>query len=368
MDTENTKPQAPVKKVNLTAQFARDNSSLFSLLKVGEILEGKVIDLAPKGVFVDLGRYGTGVIYKGDLIRAGGTTKSLSLGQVIKVRVSVLDNKEGWIELLPMETERQKNWLTVEELAGKEEVITVQIAEANKGGLIAEIEGLKAFLPASQLSPEHYPNVEDNDKQKIEEKLKELIGQELKVRVIDVNPDTNKLIISEKAASQVNMSELLDKYQVGQVIEGVVSGVADFGVFVKFADNPDIEGLIHISELDYKMIENPKELVKINDTVQAKIIEIKNGKVYLSLKALKEDPWEKIGDLVKEGQEVEGRIYSFNPFGAIVDLSNGLQGQIHITAFGSAEEMKRELKKGEAYKFKVTKVKPEEKRIYLEKI
>jgi ribosomal protein S1 len=180
-----------------------------------------------------------------------------------------------------------------------------------------------------------------------------------------VNPRTAKIIVSEREVLSANVKELLAAYAVGQVIDCIVSGVADFGVFVRFTDNPQIEGMIHISELDYKLIDNPKELVKVNDQLKAQIVDIREGRVFLSLKALKEDPWEKIGEQFKAGDTVQGRVYKFNPFGAVVALDGNLQGMVHISEFGGQDEMKKAIVVGETYPFIIDAVKPEEKRITL---
>jgi ribosomal protein S1 len=161
------------------------------------------------------------------------------------------------------------------------------------------------------------------------------------------------------------MKNALVKYEVGQVVPGVVSGIADFGIFVKFVDNPEIEGLVHISEIDHRIIDNPKETVKLGEGVQVKLIDIRDGRVFLSLKALKTDPWLEAGNLFKEGQEVTGKVYKFNPFGAIIDLEGGLQGLIHVSEFGGLDEMKKILEVGNSYEFIVGSVKPEEKRLIL---
>ena len=230
---------------------------------------------------------------------------------------------------------------------------------------MANIRGLSAFLPVSHLAPEHYPRVGDEDKTKIAEALQELVGKELSVRIINVNPRANKLIISEKEASQISASELSKNYEVGQEVKVIISGAADFGVFVKFVDNPAVEGLIHISELDHRMINNPKEVVQVDDVVKVKIIEIKDGKISLSLKALQPDPWEKATERYTIGQEVKGTVYNFNPFGALVDFEDGIQGQLHVSEFGSVEEMKKQLELNQSYPFIIEDIKIEEKRIIL---
>ena len=268
------------------------------------------------------------------------------------------------MELSIADAGKQKALEEVNELREKDEAFTIRPSGFNKGGLIADIAGLKAFLPLSQLSPEHYPKVQDGDKAKIVQELQRLLKEDFSVKIIDVNSKSDKLIISERAATEDSMKRFAEQYSVGQIIEGVISGVASFGAFIRFTDNPAVEGLIHISELDYRLIENPKEVVSIDEQVTAKIIEIKDGKIYLSLKALKADPWEKTSELFKEGAEVRGRVYAFHPFGAIIDLG-GVQGQIHVTEFGGVQEMKDALLRDKEYGFIIQTVKLEERRIYL---
>lgn len=220
-----------------------------------------------------------------------------------------------------------------------------------------------AFIPVSQLGNEHYPKVED--KTDIGKALQLLVGQELTVKIIDANPRTNKLILSEREAQEISAKELVKNYTIGQIIEGIVSGVADFGVFVRFTDNPSLEGLIHVSELAHRMVENPKEVVKIDDAIKAQIIEIKDGKISLSLKTLQPNPWDKAAEYYKEGGIVRGIVYSTNPFGAIINLAHDLQGQLRVTDFGGIEEMKQNVTLGKEYEFKIEAVNPEEKRIVL---
>lgn len=207
--------------------------------------------------------------------------------------------------------------------------------------------------------------MESGVKSEIMKELKKLAGVELKVKIIDLNSRVNKLIISEKEAVEEDAKKLLANYKVGDIIDGLISGVTNFGAFVRFVDNPTIEGLIHISEIDYRIIEHPKEIIKIDDVVKAKIIEIKDGQVFLSLKALIADPWEKIEEKLKEGQEVSGVVYKFNPVGALINLDFSLQGLVHISEFGGSEEMKKQLEIGKSYQFIVDSIKLPERRINL---
>jgi small subunit ribosomal protein S1 len=333
--------------------------------------EGSVVEvvfmkkLARKAYF-DMGRFGTGILYGAEMMNAKETVRNLSAGDKLNAKVIALDGEEGLIEISLAEADKQKVWQHAKDLAESGETVTAKVVAANAGGLMMTAEGdIKAFLPVSQLSLDHYPKVQDGDRQRIIEELKKFVGQELNVKIIDVNIRSNKIIVSEREVFSANVKEFLASYAVGQVVDCIVSGVADFGVFVRFTDNPQIEGMIHISELDYKLIENPKDIVKVNDTLKAKIVDIKEGRVFLSLKALKEDPWEKSGEKLKAGETIQGRVHKFNPFGAVIALEGDLQGMVHISEFGGQEEMKKSLIIGQSYPFIIDSIKSEEKRIML---
>lgn len=358
---------ATKKNISPLNQMIKDEPTLISFLKEGDLVEVKFLKKTPRAAYFDLGKFGTGVIYGTELLNARGILKDLKQGGTVSAKIADLENDDGLTELSLAGAYHQKNWQQLKELKEKDEAISVKIIGANSGGLVANLSEVKAFLPVSQLSSEHYPRIEDNDKNKILAELRKFVGQELKVKILDVNPRTDKLIISERGAVEQSAKELLNQYKVGDVVDAIVSGIADFGIFIRFSDNPAIEGLIHIFEIEHRLIDSPKEIVKINDPLKAKIIEIKDGRVFLSLKALKVDPWDNIKETFKEGQEVSGTLYKFNPFGAYVGLEHEFQGMIHITEFGSLEEMKKQLEPDKEYKFIIESIKPEERRIILKK-
>jgi len=349
----------------LMSQLLKSDPNILPTLKAGDLVEGKVLGKSSKMLTVDLGRFGTGAVYRGELQNAKEVVKSLNPGDPVHGKVVSVDNEEGFVELSLSQADKQKAWTDVQELMGKDEAFNVKISGFNKGGLTADLKSLTAFLPVSQLSNEHYPKVSVEEKGKILEALQLFVGQEFEVKLIDANPRTNKLIISERAAQELNAKELAKNYSVGQVIEGVVSGVADFGIFIRFTDNPALEGFIHVSEIDYRMIENPKEYVKVDEAIKAKIVDIKDGRISLSLKALKDNPWDRVEEFYKDGDEIKGTVYLFNPFGAVVNLEHGLQGQLHVTDFGGVPEMRKEVTVGQEYNFVIQEVKPQERRIVL---
>ncbi|MBI2623266.1 MAG: S1 RNA-binding domain-containing protein [Candidatus Liptonbacteria bacterium] len=334
--------------------------------KEGSVTEVKLLRKTDRKVFFDMGKFGTGIVWGAELMNAREMVKNLESGGTCLAKIKLLESDDGYIELSLAEAGRERLWQQAKELQESGELAKVKVVGANAGGLTAMLFDLKAFLPVSQLSQEHYPRVEDGDRQKIFDELKKFIGQELTVKVIDVNPRHNKFILSEREVVSGNVKELLKKYKAGDDIQGLVTGIADFGAFVRFVDEPQLEGLIHISELSHALVENPKDVLKVDETVKVKIIDIReDGRVFLSLKALQPDPWSTLGDRFKKGGEVEGKGYKLNPFGAMVDLGGGIQGTVHIAEFESADAMKQLLTPGSARTFVIEAVKPEEKRIVL---
>lgn len=347
------------------AHLMKFEPELITFLREGDLVEAKLIKKMPRAVYFDLGKFGTGVVHGSELLNARNIVKGLSTESAISAKVAALENEDGYVELSLAGAHAQKNWQELKDLKDGGEAFAVTIIGANSGGLVAEVQTIKAFLPVSQLSNEHYPRVTDADRGKILEELKKLVNQSLTVKILDINPRLNKLIISEREAQEENVKQLIANYKVGDTIEGIISGVADFGAFVRFADNPAIEGLVHISELDHRLVDSPKEIVKVDDMVKVSIIEIKDGQVSLSLKALRSNPWDRAGEVFKEGQEVTGTVYKFNPFGAYINLDHDLQGLVHVSSFGSLDEMKVALTLNTPHSFTIESLKPEEKRILL---
>lgn len=355
----------------ITAQESEEKKDLVKPPRVGEIVQGKMVASKKASVFLDLGVWGTGVIYGREFYEAKEKLKHLNPGDELFAKIISLDNDEGYIELSLTKAGKELAWEQLREKKEKDETIKVKVVGANKGGLLAKVSDIQAFLPVSQLSPANYPKVEGGDSQKILKALQKFIGKEMDVKVFDFDPKEEKLILSEKAKESEKIKDILDNFKVGDVIEVEITGIVDFGAFVKIPLVKDegqvdgLEGLIHISELDWQLIEDPSEIVKIGEKVQAKIIDISNGKISLSLKALKEDPWSNIEKTYKKGDVVEGKVTKFNPFGAFVQLSPKIQGLCHVSEFGSQKKMEESLEIDKNYKFKILLVDPSEHRLTL---
>lgn len=331
--------------------------------KDGDIVEGPVIALDRARLYIDLPPWGTGVIYGREYLNAREVIKRTNVGDIIAAKVIATSTKDGYIELSLKEARQALMWAEAEEAVKQKLQFELPVKEANKGGLIIEWQGLAGFLPASQLKAEHYPRVADGDKDKILEELRKLVGQKLAVSIIGAVPKEGKLIFSEKGVDDKEKRELIASYQVGDVREGDVTGMVDFGVFVKLEEG--LEGLVHISEIDWGLVDDPRHFFKVGDKVKVKIIDIKDGKVSLSVKALKENPWQAASSKYNKGDRVEGVIIKFNKHGALASIEEGIAGLVHVSEFGSEEKLRAALELGKRYPFTISLFDPKEMRMAL---
>lgn len=351
------------------AKELMESDNLIKPAQVGKILEGKIIGKGRSSLFLDLGPLGAGIIYGKEFQGSKNEIKNLKTGDTLLVKIIDLENEEGYIELSLSQASEEIIWERLRQKKEDGETIMIKVSGANKGGLLTEVSGLAAFLPVSQLLTDHYPRVEKGDSVKILQELQKFVGQDMEVKIFDLEPRDGKLILSEKAKENDKIKEILKNYKVGDIVDGEITGVTDFGVFVRFkkeiAESDFIEGLIHISELDWQLIEDPSDIVKVGDKVKTKIISIVDDKVSLSLKALKKDPWEGISEKFKKGDTLKGKITKFNPYGAFVEISPKIQGLCHISEFGTKSKMEEKLKMGKSYKFQILSIEPREHRMSL---
>ena len=320
---------------------------------VGDVVEGDVIGIEKSCVYINLNPYGTGIIFGKEFINARDVIKKINIGDKVAAKVVEVGNEEGYIELSLKEARQALIWDEAEAAIKNKTVLELPVEEANKGGLIINWQGIKGFLPASQLKTEHYPRIGDGDKDKILDELKKLVGQKISVAIITALPKEGKLIFSEKNIEKKGgkVGRSVDKYKVGDVCAGVITGIVDFGIFVKIEDG--LEGLVHISEIDWTLVENPRAFYKVGEEVQVKVIEVKDGKISLSIKALKENPWTEAEKKYKKGDEVKGVVIKFNKHGALASIEEGISGLVHISEFGSEIKMKEKLELGKSYSFKI---------------
>ncbi len=333
--------------------------------KTGDVIEGKIIALKPSIIYLDLGNFKSGVILGSEIKKHPFEFRKIKLNDIITVKILSIDNEDGYVEVSLLKAGEEKAWQGLKEKMDKNEIIDALVTKANKGGLMIEVEGTEAFMPVSQLSSTHYPRVEGGDKTKILSELNKLVNQTLKVKIIDLNVREKKLIVSEKDTEEKKLKIALEKYKIGDIVEGIITGIVDFGAFIKFED---LEGLIHISEMDWQIINNPNEIFTVGDKVKAQIIEIDKDRVSLSTRALKENPWTKVEDKYHVDQTVKGKVTKFNPFGAFVKIDKNIQGLTHISEFGTEKKMEETLEIGKEYDFKIISIKASEYRMALKPI
>jgi small subunit ribosomal protein S1 len=347
------------KKATLTMDDLLKDSTV-QILKPGDVVEGSITSVKKHEVWVDLGPYGVGVVMRREL----GQGQKLEPGQ--KVTTSIVDPEleEGYALLSVRRAAKDRGWDELQKIFDNHEIIEISPYDANRGGLLVELEGIRGFLPVSQLAAGHYPRVSGADKDEILQKLNSLVNKTIKARILDVSRKDNKLIFSEKEAVKDEVQDLFAKLKVGDTVKGVVTGVIDFGAFVNVEG---IEGLIHISEISWERVENPRDHVKTGDIVEAKIIAIDKDRLSLSLKQMQEDPWLKEVKSFKKGDVVEGKVTRITPFGAFVQLSPAVEALVHVSEMSDDESVDPEkiFRLNEKKQFKVIDIDTESRKIAL---
>lgn len=308
-----------LKKAHLTSKLIRN-------VEIGDIYKGFVIKKRAREVYVEIPFLGVGRIYGAQYIKSKDLISKLSEGSEVVVKIIGLDDGYGNFELELQDIEFISIWMKAKEMMEKREVIELEIKEANKGGLIVDFYGLKGFVPVSQLAPEHYPRVGEGGKQDILKHLSQFVSQKMKLAIINVEPSTQKLILSERLARLDEFKKALSKFKVGQIVEVEVLGTSKFGIFVRVTNDPPIDGLIHITEIPDKLRALEANFKK-GDKIKAKIIKIENDRVNLTMKNLVEDPWISFSEKYKVGDKVKGIITSKTEFFASVNVE-GVNGVI----------------------------------------
>lgn len=350
--------------INKMDELLRDEKAV-SIPKIGDLVTGQVISLSKNEIYLDIDGMTTGIIRGREIYDESDESSGLKIGDEATATVIELDNENGYMELSLREAGHKKAWDNLEKLYREEAIVDSKVIDANKGGLMIKIGNVVGFLPVSQLTIEHYPRIEGGDKNKILTHLKSFVNQFLKTKVIDLNEKEEKLIVSEKAAWDDKQKKVISKFKVGEQIEGKVTGVVDFGAFVEFGDG--LEGLVHISELAWQRIDNPRDVIKVGDRVKAEIIEIENTKISLSIKKLQKDPWVEVTSKYQIGQKVKGKVLKVNPFGAFVELDDDIHGLVHISELSDKKVSNPEdlVTVDKEYEFTILTIEPKHHRLGL---
>ena len=330
------------------------------VLNVGDVLEGRVMSIKKNEIWIDLGARGVGVVMRREI----NHISDLAVDQIITVSVVDPELEEGHALLSMKRAVKDRGWDELQRIYDQKEVVSITPFDANRGGLLVELEGIRGFLPVSQLAAGHYPRVNSSDKDEILHKLSSLINQSIRASILDINRRDSKLIFSEKEALKGDMQSRFEELKIGDIVEGHVTGVIDFGAFVNIEG---IEGLIHISEISWERVDNPKNYLKAGDQVKAKIIAIDKDRLSLSLKQMTEDPWLLEVRQFSKGDTVEGKVTRITPFGAFVQISDSVEALVHVSEMSDEEDFDPEklFQVNEKKQFKVLDVDLENRKIAL---
>lgn len=327
----------------------------------GEMVEAKILAVGGNRIWVDVAGQSLGFIPEKEITSRAG----LKNGDSIFATVVAMEDDDGNVVLSMKRADREKYWLDMEKYYKSGEAVAVKITDANKGGLVSDIGGVLGFLPVSQLAPAHYPRVDGGDKDEILNRLRRFIGQDIMVKVINCEKETNKLIFSEKAVRASEVKSKIDKFAVGDTVKGQITGIVDFGLFVSI--DPEIEALVHISEVSWTRVSNLHKMFKVGDEVEAMVLSVDDGRVSLSLKRLQPDPWVKAASKYKVGDEVEGEVTKITAFGAFISLDSEIDGLVHISELSSERivDPGKVVELGKKYQFKIISIEPENHRLGL---
>ena len=325
----------------------------------GDVVSGKVVRIDQDEVLVDIGYKSEGVIPSNELSirKTVKPSEEVELGEEIDALVLTKEDQEGRLILSKKRARFEKAWRRIERAADSGEPVEGTVIEVVKGGLILDL-GVRGFLPASLVDIRRVQN------------LDEFMGQKLECKVIELNRSRNNVVLSRRAVLEEERKEvreqILGRLQPGQVVEGKISNIVDFGAFV---DLEGIDGLIHISELSWSHVNHPSEVVSISDTVRVKVLDIDRDRqrISLGLKQTQEDPWQRVLNEYKEGDVVEGKVTKIVAFGAFVQILPGVEGLVHISELAQhhVESPAEVVRPGDELQVKILEVDDSRRRLSL---
>ncbi len=331
----------------------------------GDVIKGKVISVDRGEIHIDIAGMTTGVVRGSELFAESSEYANLKVGDDVEATVLECENENGEMELSFRIAGNRKAWDNMKKWMKEGLTLKAKVLSANKGGLLLQLEALNGFMPVSQLSPDNYPRVAGGDKNRILEKLREMTGKEVEVKLIDVDENEEKIIASERAVWEDSQKAVLESYKVGDVVDGEISALTSFGAFMKFGQG--LEGLIHISEIAWQRIDHPKDVLKVGDMVKAQIIQLDHSKIYLSMKRIVEDPWKTVKEKYKVGATVKGKVLKIESFGLMVGLDKDIHGLAHISELSDQPiaNINDKFKLGQELDFEIVSLEPTEHRLGL---
>jgi small subunit ribosomal protein S1 len=317
--------EAPTEELTVFSsmeEYLRTSAESIRTLTYGDIVDGTVVRVDPDEVLVDIGAKSEGVISNRELTGRAEESVVLNPGDRIKVYVLQSENEDGNVVLSLRRARAEGIWAKAAEKESSGEGVEAEVREQNKGGLIVNIMGLRGFLPSSQVARTHSGNLMD------------LVGQQIMVKILEVNRKRNRLIVSQRAAQDEDRArqreELFERLSVGDVITGRVSGLTSYGAFINLGG---ADGLIHISELSWDRVSNVSDMLAVGDEVTVKVIKLdpELSRISLSLRQMSDDPWDSIEARFPAGTEIEGTVTKTKKYGAFLQIADGVEGLLHIS-------------------------------------
>jgi len=359
-EAEEIKEETP-KKGDTMASLMEELGDNLLPFKEGDLIEATILAVSGDKIWVDVSGQSLGFIPEREISSKAGLKK----GDKLFASVLSMDDAEGNVVLSMRQADREKYWGDMQAKFDSKEAVSIRISDANKGGLVTEIGGIQGFLPVSQLSPQNYPRVSGGDKDEILNRLRQFIGKDLLVKVINCDKEGGKLIFSEKAVSADEVQNKVDKYQVGDKVKGRITGIVDFGLFISI--EPQIEGLVHISEISWSRVSDLGRLFRVGDELEALIIAVENGRISLSIKRLNSDPWVEAAAKYKVGDKIKGAVSKITVYGAFVSVEDGIDGLVHVSELSNEHvaDPGQIVELGKEYEYKIISIEPESHRLGL---
>lgn len=350
----------------LMEQFRADPAQGYPRLQYGETLDGTIMRIDKEGILVDIGAKSEGIVPMREMQSLTPDDRTaLQLGDHVLVFVIQAENQEGHAVLSIDKARQEKSWRTLQEVHQKGETIEADVVNYNKGGLLVNLNGVRGFVPASQVD-----GIARTSEAQKQSDMARMIGQTLTLKVIEINRDRNRLILSERQATldarEEKKEELLASLQEGHIYTGTISSICDFGAFV---DVGGADGLVHLSELSWGRVNHPSEILQVGQEVRVHILSIDNERkrIALSLKRTRSEPWTTVSERYQLGQIVEGTITQLAPFGAFACLEEGIEGLIHLSEMGEGniQHPRDVLQEDDVVQVRIIRIDPSRKRMGL---
>src|SRR5215469_12304176 len=348
-------------------RLLEEQEAQFRSIKRGDVIEGQIVRIDADEILVDIGLKSEGVLSTKELPSAGyGSLSELHVGDQVLVYIMQPETPEGHAIVSIKRARLERQWRIAQEQYERGDLLEAEVIDYNKGGLIVNLEGIRGFVPISQIQNLRREDTADNAE--TQTKLQAMVGRRLQLKIIEINRNRNRLILSERLAVQEfrarRREELLNELQVGEVRKGIVSNLSNFGAFV---DLGGADGLVHISQLAWSRVNHPSEVLKVGQEVEVQVLSVdkEKKKIALSIKRAEVDPWTTVEQRYHIRQLVHGVITKIAPFGAFARIEDGVEGLIHLSELLPGQDPKTALHEGQELTLRILRIESDRRRLGL---